>query len=265
MKKEFTRERGILFDETIKTGFASTCFTLQRKRLPTGQKEKFLADLGSGSETEYQSAASLYRHQDKSPQFLDWLIECCEREDTYLNSGLCWALINFRDDARVLPAIFKSVSKCPDEDLGNYPGLLEVFGGKEAKDILKERFHKLKDNPLVFTRHKDWNNLAFSLLDICEVLLKFEPDNIEAAECLIKLSKHPNLFNREIAVGKLSAFFKDLTTFRYDKIKKIFREALESLSRTNNSRLFGILLPYLFQYKPEQTYQKFKKIGRAHV
>jgi hypothetical protein len=265
MKKTFKRDdsffigRSILFDETTNSGFDPTCF-MGRKKLTKSQREKCLADLGSGSETEYRSVNSLYEFQDKSPRFLDWLIECCETEGTYLNSGLCWALLSFQDDERVLPAIIKSVSKCPDEDIGNYSGLLGILGGKEAKEVLKERFNRLKVNPQAFTKQTDWNDLGFSLLHLCEVLMEQEPDNLEVAECLCKLSNHPNSFNKEIALNRVVGFFKNFYIFKFGKVRVVFTKALDSISKTNNPRLFGILLPYLFQTKPELTYEKFKKL-----
>lgn len=260
MKKQFKRERNLLFDETINSGFDQSCFTQRRKGLSKSLREKCLADLGSGSETEYGSAKTLYENNDKSPRFLDWLIECCDKEETHLNSHFCWAFTAFQDDERVLPAIIKSVSKCPDEDLSNYPGLLAIFGGNEAKGILKELFNKIKENPQAFKKSKDWNDLGFSLLEICETLLEFEPDNIELAECLAKLSKHPNSFNQEIALTRISKFYKVFTNFQYAKTRIILTDALDSFSRTNSPRIFGIILPYLFQTKPEKTYQKFKKL-----
>lgn len=257
--KSFFKGSSILFDETTNSGFHPAIFT-GLKKLSKDVRDRCLSDLGSGSETEYQSAKMLYEHQDKSPRFLDWLIECCEKDRNYLHSSLCWAFTNFQGDERVLPAIIKSISKCPDNDLGNYVGLLGLFGGKEAKEVLRERFYKLKDNPQTFIKGKNWNDLGFSLLYICETLLELEPDNIEAAECLARFARHPNSFNQEVAVTKISVFFKTHFRFRYNKTREIFANALKSLSRTNKSRLFGLLLPYLFQSKPEQTYQKFKRI-----
>lgn len=248
----------MLFDETTNSGFDPIIFT-GRKRFSKKEREKCLADLGTGSQTEYQSAKILVENADKSPRFLEWLIECCEKEETYLDSFLCWAFLGFQDDERVLPSVLKSFSKCPDKDLGNYPGLLGILGGKEAKDALKERFNKLKDNPQVFAKQADWNELSLSLLSICDVLFDLESDNIEVAECLVRLSKHPNSFNKEIAISKIAGFFRKSYGFRFGRTRAIFLKALEYHSKTKNVRVFGILLPYLFQFKPEQTYQKFKE------
>ncbi len=265
MKKSFKREnegrfKGNLFDETTNTMFHPDVFTKRRKRLSKKQLEKCLADLGSGSETEYESASTLTQYGVESPIFLDWLIKCCEDEDTFLNSYLCWAFVFFKEDKRVLPAIIKSFSKCEDEDLGNYPQMLGIFGGEDAKKALKERFTKSKDNPDAFKKNKDWNNLGMSLLSLCEVLLEFEPDNLEVAKCLAKLSKHPNSFNKETALYRVVGFHKKFLGFQFDKTIIILGKALDSFSRTNNPRIFGILLPYLFLTKPEKTYQKFKRL-----
>ena len=260
MKKPFKKQGKMLFDETINTSFEPALFTGKQKKLTKKQKEKCLADLGSGSETEYESARILCEHFDTSSKLLDFLIECCEKKGTYLDSHLAWSFIGFQDDERVLPAIIKSVSKCPDEKLSNYPALLGVFGGKEAKKVLKKRFHNLKNNSKAFAKCKDWNDLGFSLMDICVTLLEVEPDNIEVVECLVKLSKHPNSFNQEIAISRISLFYKTFTYLNYSKTRIILAKALESFSRTNNPSIFGRLLPYLFQTKPEKTYQKFKKL-----
>lgn len=265
MKKEFKKEffsgKACLFDETTKTSWDSTIFT-GRKKLAKKEREKCLADLGSGSETEYQSAKTLCENQDNSSRFLDYLIECCEKDGTCLNPYLCWSFVSFLDkkDERILPAIIKSFSKCPDKDLGNYVSLLGLCGGQEAKEVLKARFYKLKDNPQAFAKQKNWNDLGFSLLDICETLLKFEPDNTEAAECLVKFLKHPNSFNKEIAFSRVGNFLKNQFFSPFYQTRNIFHNAVKVFFNTNKSRILGPLLPYLFQIKPEKTYQKFKKV-----
>ncbi len=263
MKKIFKRdkfgEKNILFDETINSGIDSTIYT-GRKKISKSEREKCLADLGSGSETEYCSAETLYNNQDTTPKFLNYLIECCEKEGTCLNPYLCLAFIAFIDkkDERILPAIIQSFSKCPDAHLGNHTHLLRVWGGKEAKDALKERFDNLKNNPQVFAKLKDWNDLAFSVLDICLALFSLEPDNIEVIEYLAKLLKHPNSFNQEISVSRIVELSKN--EFIFFRARAILDKTLQSLSKTRNIRLFGMLLPYMFQVNPENTYEKFKRL-----
>jgi hypothetical protein len=265
MKKSFKRDNSplkgkrMLFDETINAGFDVGCFT-EIKKFSKIERDKHLADLGKGSETEYQSAQTLLWNGDKSPRFLDWLIECCEKEGNYLNSFLCWAFLAFQDDERVLPAIIKSFSKCPDEDLGNYPALLGTFGGEEVKKLLKERFDRIKNNQQAFVKYKDWNDLAFSLLSLCETIFQFEPDNVEVAECLVGLSKHPNSFNKETALNSILNFYRIFQGFHFGKTRTILIKSLEFHSKTNNPRIFGILLRYLFQGNSDKTYEKFKKI-----
>jgi hypothetical protein len=260
MKKSFKREGNLLFDETINQGFHKDGFDNGVKKLTKKLREKYLADLGSGSKTEFESADILLWKGDKSPRFLEWLLESCENDALHSKSSLCYALLQFKNDSRVFPALLRSAGKCPDEYFSNYAGLLGIFGGLEAKTILKDKFHNLKNNPQTFAKFKDWNDIGFSLLDICENLLKLEPDNTEAAECLAKLSRHPNSFNQEIAVVRISAFFKNHFIYQHSEIRDIFVNALKSLSKTNNVRLFGYLLPFLFQSNPDKTYERFKKL-----
>jgi HEAT repeat protein len=177
-----------------------------------------------------------------------------------LNPHLCLSFIPFLDenDERILPAIIQSFSKCPDERLGNHITLLQIWGGKESKDALKDRFEKLKDNPQIFAKHKDWNELAFAVQDLCLAILALEPDNIEVVEYLAKLLKHPNLFNQEIAISRVSVICKNQVVSI--RTRSILDTTLKSLSKTNNIRLFGMLMPYMFQVNPEKTYEKFKKL-----
>lgn len=261
MKKAFNKEFGILFDEVVNIGFHKSSFqTSRNNKLSPKLRKKYLADLRTGSETEYNSALQLYHHQDKSPEFLEWLIECCERENYYLHQTLSFALLNFADDEKVLPALLESAKKAPNEDFANYAQLLGMFGGKEVLVILHERFNQIKDNPKTFEKTDFVNELAFTLEIICESILSNQPNNVDVAKALVSLTEHSCAFNREKAVRTIVSFYNHFSFRVSYKVSKIFSEKLRLLLKTKDKGVFLAAIPFLLIDKREKAYQKLKKI-----
>lgn len=264
-KKPFIRQKNnFLFDETNNSSSHLGCYDARFRTFSKKLREKYLADLGSGSETEYQSASALAWNAEKSQRFLEWLITCCNAEDSYLDSSLCWGFMAFTDNPKTLPAVVKSARKCPADQLWNYPQLLASLDSEETKTILKEKFLDLKDHPKTFKKMKDRNDFAFNLISVCENLLRLEPNNTEVADCLVKLSKHPNWFQRECAVRSVAGFYKaSLYGFGGGKSTLIFYKRLKELTKINDVGLFTASIQHQFMFSPLKAYEKFKKFYLA--
>ena len=246
MKKSF-KKKGVFFDdETNGISYHLSCFA-PYKRFSKSQREKYLSDLGSDSETEFQSAKALCENYEWSPKLLDWLIEYCENErpnyDKLLHN------LNFFDDKRIFSLILELSQKANDEEFERYIEFFSAFGGERSKEILRERFEKLSDNPQCFAwdRMKGEDGMPLSLLRICESLLKLEPDNEKVAECLIKLSKHPARHIKRWAIGGVLDFWRR-NVGEFKNVSNLFIERLKELSKTNNLELFGQLIPFIFLF-----------------
>lgn len=264
MKQKFKREKiagyESFLDETNNHSYGKDILTRSKKRkLTQKQRRKYLDDLGTGSETEFESARQLYNYQDDSSEFLEYLLKCCNKRNSCLHPELSYALLIFKENKRVYPALLKSAKNIPDEHFSNYAGLLGIFGGEKSYKLLHKRFNKIKDNPKTFKKKGDWNDLALTLIFICEEILKREPENTQVAEILVRLSKHRCHFTRDTAMWAITRFYNARDAFMWREGFNILIERLNSLKRTKDARLFLIGLRYLLHSCPEKTYNKLKK------
>jgi hypothetical protein len=261
LKHSFEKWKRGFFDPALNTTFGRTSFNKSHKNtLSQKMRDKYLSDLGTGSSTELESARNLNEHYDRSPEFIEWLVKRGNNAKTHIEWNIVWALWGFKGDKRVRQALLKSARKCPDEAFHNYPTLLAEFGGNEAFEILWERFERIRKNPVTFKKVKPWNDLASVLIEVSCILYFYGPNRERVANCLLKLSDHPDLWEREITIRRLAEMSKRggwLLSFElFDELMK----KVDSLMSSRNNKLFLAALPRLFYVQPEKAYQKFKRL-----
>ena len=168
------------------------------------ERKECLSKIGSGSNEE--NAAIMMLRNDRSPEYLQALLSCLPRN----TSSVPIVLMDFENDAKVLPALIEAYKLAPLEELGNLPYAISLFAKGKAGEILLLRFQELIDDPEVFLDDEFYNFKAADLSFLTvEILLRL-PTNQDALNIFIKLLNHPCKSNRNnlisTFVGRAIAF-----------------------------------------------------------
>ncbi|MDD9970079.1 MAG: hypothetical protein OXR73_27785, partial [Myxococcales bacterium] len=149
------------------------------------------------------------------------------------------ALLRHLHDARVRPALVEALRTACE---GNIAQVVGIAGGPGALDALREWRERIADDECTFLGTARSNDLGTILATVCEAELRLNPDELPAADALIRLFPHPAELVRRCAVSAAAAVCEG--HLRTASIEQL-RDRLETLVSGDDDHLFLIALPGL--------------------
>jgi hypothetical protein len=239
-KRAFKREHGVAHDEWEEPP-GQTC----RSSMPTSMLGEPVADAERGDLLD--SAASGHWGRpfegtfalagDQSPEFLEALLQGLEVG----NMAAPMALLAFRQDPRVEPALLAAARKAPVPMLANFAQVLGLMGGEAAAEVLRERMVEAKQDGFTYQDHEFCNFAAVSLAVVSTALLRVDPSAVDAAETLVWLLDHPCRANRQFAAREAC----EMQKIAEGGAHRILEDALARQLGSNDPDVFAAAGPAL--------------------
>lgn len=243
-KRPFVRRNGNASDSYISSSGTQTTFELPVSTLGESLSSESRAELLEAVR-EGDSIATRALRAESSPELLEALLAGLRE-----NIAAPATLLQYISDPRVAPALVSSASSYALGTGSNHFQVVAMIGGPAARAALRARAQLLSHEERCWVDDPFFNSLAGELATVAAGLLKLEADDLEAADCLVRLASHPCEFNRATAL-RLAADAYDfgLRTEAMLRLRSLFA----AFDLNGSQREFTAALPVLMMLRQEET------------
>lgn len=259
-KRAFERRDGVLFDTyELPSGQKCTAqFSAQSLGESLSEEQLHHARKSSAQERDLAQGAFALRYEEKSEQTLQALLEGLAAG----NIAAPHTLFQYLDDPRVRPALVEAARRADPSGLANVAQMVGIVGGRGARDVLRQRMEELLAAPETFEDSSFLNFTAGAAATVADSLLRLDPDDTPAANCLRRLLTHPCPRNRHSAAMCAAGAYRH-------RMKTEAMQVLESILRPlvhdPDDRLFFSAIEALKAIEPQAVTERCVKVLEGDV